>query len=185
VLRLYEDSERVVAAGAPILELGRPEDLELVAEVLSTDAVAIAPGAPMSAEVGGGRRLLAHVREVEPAGFTKISPLGVEEQRVRVIGVPDTLTPEVGDRYRIRARIVLWRGEEVLQAPPGAIFRADDGWAAFRLVDGRAVRTPVEVGHRGSDGVEILAGLEPGAEVLLYPGERIDDRVRVRPVDAR
>lgn len=197
VLRLHEDSERVVPAGAPILEIGDPADLELVAEVLSTDAVAIHPGAAMSVEIGGGRRLAGRVREVEPAGFTKISPLGVEEQRVRVVGELDPGSPdsdttggvgaagdesEVGDRFRIRARIVLWRGEDVLQAPSGAVFRAGEGWGAYRVEGGRARLTLVKVGHRGAEAVEILSGIEAGAAVVLYPGQRLRDGARVRPV---
>lgn len=192
VLRLLEDSERVVPAGAPILEIGDPAALELVVEVLSTDAVAIPVGAPMSVEVGGGRRLTGRVREVEPAGFTKVSPLGVEEQRVRVIGrldAPPTGEPagapgtgEIGDRFRIRARIVLWRGDKLLQAPSGAVFRVRDGWAAYRFEDGRARLTPLAIGHRGADAVEILSGLEAGARLVLYPGTRIRDGSRVRPV---
>ncbi len=188
VLRLLEDSERVVPAGAPILEIGDPADLELVVEVLSTDAVAIPVGAAMSVEVGAGRRITGRVREIEPTGFTKVSPLGVEEQRVRVIGELDPAVEssdgpgELGDRFRIRARIVLWRGEEVLQVPSGAVFRVGDGWAAYRLEGGRARLSPLRVGHRGTEAVEILSGLASGAEVLLYPGERIRDGTRVRAV---
>ena len=180
VLRLHEDSERVVPAGAPILELGDPRDLEVVVEVLSTDAVAIPAGAAMTVDVGGGRRLAARVAEIEPAGFTKISPLGVEEQRVRVIGALDQPAAGVGDRFRIRARIVLWRGDDVLQAPAGAVFRAGEGWACYRIDGGRARWTPVEVGQRALEGVEIRAGLEAGALVVLYPGERLRDGARVR-----
>lgn len=197
ILRLQEDSERVVPAGAPILEIGDPADLELVAEVLSTDAVAVAPGAAMSVDIGGGRRLSGRVREVEPAGFTKVSPLGVEEQRVRVIGVldPGAQTSgagvvvgvtgdrsELGDRFRIRARIVLWRGADVVQAPAGAVFRAGEGWGVYRLEDGRAHLTLVVVGHRGADAVEILSGIAAGTEVVLYPGQRLRDGSRVRRV---
>ncbi|MBP7589011.1 MAG: HlyD family efflux transporter periplasmic adaptor subunit [Thermoanaerobaculia bacterium] len=192
VLRLLEDSERVVPAGTPILELGNRADLELVVEVLSTDAVGIPVGAAMSVDAGIGHRIAGRVREIEPAGFTKVSPLGVEEQRVRVIGEPDPAGEQgeagiagVGDRFRIRARIVLWRGEAVLQAPSGAVFRSgehDESWAAYRLDSGRARLVPVEIGHRGADAVEILSGLEEGAPLLLYPGERIRDGSRVRPL---
>ncbi len=181
-------------AGTPILEIGDPANLELVAEVLSTDAVAILPGAAMSVDIGGGRRLTGRVREVEPAGFTKVSPLGVEEQRVRVIGKLDPGSPnagtagggggagEIGDRFRIRARIVLWRGEDVVQAPSGAVFRAAEGWGVFRVDGGRARLTRVDLGHRGADAVEILSGIEDGAELVLYPGARVQDGSKVRPV---
>ena len=196
VLRLLEDSERVVPAGAPILEIGDPADLELVVEVLSTDAVKIPAGAAMSVEAGAGRRLTGRVREIEPAGFTKVSPLGVEEQRVRVIGELDSEASTagapggsggvegLGDRFRIRARIVLWRGEGVLQAPSGAVFRAGDGWAAYRVDDGLARLATVRIGHRGADAVEILSGLEAGDALVLYTGERIGDGSRVRPLGA-
>lgn len=185
VLRLHEDSERVVGAGAPLLEIGDPADLEIVVEVLSTDAVTIASGAPMTVDAGGGRRLRGHVVEVEPAGFTKISPLGVEEQRVRVVGTLDEPAPSLGDRFRIRARIALWRGADVVRAPPGAVFRTGEGWGAYRVADGRARLAAVTVGHRGEDGVEIVAGLAPGDEVLLYPGESVGDGRRVRPAETR
>lgn len=193
VLRLYEDSERVVPAGAPLLEIGDPADLELVVEILSTDAVAIPPGAAMSVEIGGGRRLAGRVREVEPAGFTKTSPLGVEEQRVRVVGELEPgsrnfggvgaigVRSEIGDRFRIRARIVLWRGEDVLQAPSGAVFRAGEGWGAYRVEGGRARLTLLELGHRGAEAVEVLSGIEAGDEVVLYPGAWVRDGSRVRP----
>jgi len=185
VLRLVEDSERVVAAGAPILELGDPANLEVVAEVLSTDAVTIPAGAPMTVDVGGGRRFAGRVREIEPAGFTKVSPLGVEEQRVRVIGVLDEPAAGVGDRFRIRARIVLWQGDDVLQAPSGAVFRTESGWAAYRFDQGRARLTPLQVGHRGADAVEILSGPALGERLLLYPGDTIEDGSRVQPIDER
>ena len=192
VLRLLEDSERVVPAGTPILELGNRADLELVVEVLSTDAVGIPVGAAMSVDAGIGHRIAGRVREIEPAGFTKVSPLGVEEQRVRVIGEADPPGGQgeggiagLGDRFRIRARIVLWRGEAVLQAPSGAVFRSGEdgrGWAVYRLDGDRARLVPVEIGHRGADAVEILSGLEEGAPLVLYPGERIRDGSRVRPL---
>jgi HlyD family secretion protein len=197
VLRLLEDSERVVPAGTPILELGNPANLEIVVEVLSTDAVGIAAGAAMTVDVGGGRRLAGQVREVEPAGFTKISPLGVEEQRVRVVGELDpgraegmpgekgrqAFTAALGDRFRVRGHIVLWRGDAVIQAPSGAVFRTGDGWAAYRIDAGRARLTRVEVGHRGADTVEVLSGLGVGDRLVLYPGARITDGARVRGLE--
>ena len=196
VLRLYEDSERVVPAGAPILEIGDPADLELVAEVLSTDAVAIPTGAAMSIEVGSGRRLSGRVRYIEPAGFTKVSPLGVEEQRVRVIGVLDAAAGDAGGLATASGSApesCSGGGEDVLQAPSGAVFRAGDGstgpqdssgWATYRVDGGRARLTPLEVGHRGADAIEILSGIEAEARVVLYPGERIRDGSRVRPAGA-
>jgi len=183
VLRLHEDSERVVAAGTPLIELGSLDDLEIVVEVLSTDAVSIARGAPMTVDVGGGRELSAHVDRVEPAGFTKISPLGIEEQRVGVVGHFDAPAPGVGDRFRVRARIVLWQGEDVAQLPTGGVFRSGDGWGAYVVEEGRALRRDLRLGHRSRDAVEVLDGVAPGERVLLYPGREIADGVRVRELE--
>jgi len=183
VLRLHEESERVVAAGTPLLEIGDLADLEIVVEVLSTDAVAVGPGAPMSVDVGGGREFPAHVDRVEPAGFTKISPLGIEEQRVGVIGHFDAPAEGVGDRFRVRARIVLWQGEEVVQVPTGGVFRSGEGWGAYVVEEGRARRRDLRLGHRGSEAVEVLQGLAPGERVVLYPGREVADGVRVRETE--
>jgi len=191
VLRLFERSERVVQAGTQILELGDPADLEVVVDVLSTDAVSIRPGAEMILEAGGGATFQGRVRRVEPAGFTKISPLGVEEQRVNVIG--DLAGPEseagteadpttdsvLGDRYRVEARIVLWEGDDVLQAPTGSLFRQGDGWAVFVVEENRARLRPVTVGHRNPTAAEILDGLQRGEQVVVYPSDRLEDGVRV------
>lgn len=179
VLRLFERSERVVPAGTPILELGDPADLEVVVEVLSTDAVGLPPQAPMVLDAGGGRLLAGQVRSVEPAAFTKVSPLGIEEQRVRVIGALTETAAGIGDRYRVTARIVVWEGSDVLQAPAGALFRQGERWAAFVVDGGRARLRGVRVGHRNPDRVEVLAGLRAGERVVLYPPERLADGARV------
>jgi HlyD family secretion protein len=179
VLRIFERSERVLLSGTPILELGDPAALEVVVDVLSTDAVALPPHAPMVLDVGGGRQLAGRLRSIEPAAFTKVSPLGVEEQRVRVIGELNGRAEGVGDRYRVTARIVVWEASDVLQAPAGALFRDGEGWAAFVVDAGRARRRAVRVGHRNPDRVEVLAGLRPGERVVVYPPERIRDGARV------
>jgi len=193
VLRLFERSERVVQAGTQILELGDPADLEVVVDVLSTDAVSIRPGAEMILDAGGGATFQGRVRRVEPAGFTKVSPLGVEEQRVNVIGDLTGADPEagadpgagrdpgatLGDRYRVEAQIVLWEGDDILQAPTGSLFRQGDGWAVFVIEENRARLRPVTVGHRNPTAVEILDGLQPGEQVVLYPSDRLEDGVRV------
>ena len=179
VLRLFELSERVVAAGTPLMEIGDPARLEVVVEVLSTDAVALPAGAPMRVDAGEGAELRARLRRVEPAAFTKVSPLGVEEQRVRVVGEVLGPSPGVGDRYRIEARIVIWRGERVLQAPTGAVFRDGEGWAAFVVADGRARLRPLRIGHRSADRVEVLEGLREGERVVVYPPESLADGARV------
>jgi len=183
VLRLFEASERVVTAGAPLLEVGDPSRLEVVVDVLSTDAVALGAGVPMLADVGAGRELRAELRYVEPAAFTKTSPLGVEEQRVRVVGEVLDSAEGVGDRYRVEARIELWQGEQVLQVPTGAVFRRGSGWATFLALDGRARLRQLRVGHRNADGVEILDGLREGDRVVVYPPESLTDGARISSIE--
>jgi HlyD family secretion protein len=182
VLRVFEESERVVAVGTPLLEIGDPEKLEIVVDVLSADAVRIEPGAEMRLEAWGGERTLrARVRLVEPSGFTKISALGVEEQRVNVIGDFVDVPGALGDGYRLEARIVVWRGEDVLRAPASALFRSGGRWSVFAAEDGRARLRPVEVGERAADAVELLGGLEAGSQVILHPTDRVADGVRIQP----
>lgn len=186
VLRVCQECERVVTAGAELLEIGDPRDLEVVADVLSSDAVKIPPGAPMMLAAGvgeeSGEELRARVRLIEPSGFTKVSPLGVEEQRVNVIG--DFVDPpgRLGDRYRVEVRIVLWEGEDVLKIPAGALFRSPEGWAVFAFEGGRARLRAVEAGHRNPDEVEIVKGLEEGTEVIVHPSDAVKDGARVRSV---
>lgn len=182
VLRVFEESARVVAVGTPLLEVGDPADLEIVVDVLSADAVKVRPGAEMRLEAWGGEEVLrATVRLVEPSGFTKLSALGVEEQRVNVIG--DFVEPPgaLGDGYRLEARIVVWRGEDVVRCPASALFRRGPVWHVFTAERGRARLVPVEVGHRGIDAVEIRSGLDPGTSVVLHPTDKLADGVRIRP----
>jgi HlyD family secretion protein len=181
VLRVVEPDVRVVAAGAPVLELGDPRRLEVVADLLSVDAVKVAPGDTMRVEEwGGGKTLLARVRMVEPSGFTKVSALGVEEQRVNVIGdFIDSVVP-LGDRYRVQVRVVVWQAPEVLTVPGSALFRRGTEWQVFVVSGGRAHRRTVAVGHRGSQDTEILSGLAPGEQVIRFPTDRIDEGVRVK-----
>jgi HlyD family secretion protein len=181
VLRVLQESERIVEAGTPLLELGDPRDIELVVDVLSADAVRI----PKDAEIlvddwGGDTPLRARVRRIEPSGFTKISALGVEEQRVNVIG--DFVDPPatLGDGYRIEARIVVWDAPDVLKVPGSALFRRADTWNAFVIDRGKARLRPVTIGHRSSFEVEVRSGLEPGERVVLHPSDRIEDGVRVK-----
>ena len=186
VLRVYEESARAVAVGTPILEIGDPADLEVVVEALSRDAAMIQPGTPVELEQWGGAGALhARVRLVEPMGFTKVSALGVEEQRVLVVA--DLLTPvdkrgNLGDQFRVEARIITWQSEKVLKAPAGALFRQGDRWGAYVVRSGRAVRVWVQVGHTSGIETEVLSGLAEGDEVILYPGDRIREGLRVRPV---
>lgn len=182
VLRVFEESERIVAAGTPLVEIGDPASLEIVVDILSTDAVRVAPGARVSIEEWGGEGPLeARVRLVEPSAFTKVSALGVEEQRVNVIAQLAAPEPRLGDRYRVEARIVLWEGEDVIQVPASALFRHGSAWAVFVVEGGRARLREVEVGHLATFDAEIERGLEVGETVILHPSDRVEDGVRVAP----
>jgi len=181
VLRILEQSERVIAAGTPLLTLGDPGALEIVIDVLSNEAVKVVPDMPvMLSGWGGDRDLRARVRLVEPYAFTKISALGVEEQRVNVIAdFVDSAGP-LGDGYRLDARIVLWSGDDVLRVPSSALFRRGTGWSVFAVENGRARLREVELGHRGALAVEVLEGLQPGELVIRQPTNDIEDGARVR-----
>lgn len=179
VLRVHEESETIVQRGMALLELGDPTDLEVEVDVLSVDAVQIAPGTKAFLEQWGGQQpLIATVRLVEPAGFTKISALGVEEQRVNVIldlDDPADRRRTLGDAFRVEARIVIWEQDDVLQVPTGALFRQRDQWAAFVRRDGQAELRIVTIGHRNSLAAEILDGLAEGEQVILHPSDKIAD----------
>ena len=180
VLRVFEESERVVSVGTPLLEIGDPAALEVVVDLLSTDAVLVRPQAPMLVDDWGGNGALeAQVRLVEPSGFTKISALGVEEQRVNVIA--DFVDPPgaLGDGYRVEARIVVWKGDDVRKIPSSALFRRKGAWNVFVVEDGRARHREVEIGHRNPTEVQIVSGLEEGETVILHPSDLLDEGVRV------
>lgn len=184
VLSVHQELGGPVQVGTPLLEVGDTTALEVVVPVLSADAVALPPRARALLGGWGGGELEGHVRAVEPRGFTRVSALGVEEQRVPVIVDVDTAdgaARRLGDGYRVQARLVRWESPEVLRAPAGALFRQGDGWAAFVFEDGRARTRAVTVGHRAGALVEVLAGLEAGERVVLYPTERISDGQRVVP----
>ena len=186
VLHVFEESERPVSAGTPLLDLGDPADLEVVIELLSRDGASLAPGARVVLEQWGGTKPLeGRVRLVEPAAFTKISALGVEEQRVNVVA--DIVTPvaeraALGDNFRVEARVVVWESERVLKVPVSALFRRGDESAAYVLRGGRAVLVPVEAGRSSGREVQVLKGLTEGDEVILYPGDRVSDGQRVEPM---
>jgi HlyD family secretion protein len=185
VLRVLHESEGAVAVGQPLLEIGNPESLEVEVEVLSTYAVKIAPGSRVILDRwGGDEALQGRVRVVEPGGFTKVSALGVEEQRVRVIvdfTSPREAWQRLADGYRVEARFVLWEGADVLQLPTSALFRHGEGWAAFAVKDGRARLTPLEIGERAGLATQLLSGLAAGAEVVSHPDDTLSDGARVRP----
>ncbi|UCD68908.1 MAG: efflux RND transporter periplasmic adaptor subunit [Betaproteobacteria bacterium] len=186
VLRIPEKSERVVAAGEPLLIVGDADDLEIVMDFLSTEAVRIRPGMPVLIEGwGGDEPLQAEVRVVEPYAFTKISALGVEEQRVNVIADFIGSHAELADAYRIEARVVIWQADNVLKVPASALFRRQNGWAAFVLEDRRARLRTVETGRRTAYDVEVFAGLQAGEHVILHPSNDISDDTRVRVRETR
>jgi HlyD family secretion protein len=186
VLRVFDESSRVVTAGTPLVEVGDPSDLEVIVEVLSRDGAMVPPGAKVEFEQWGGPEpLLGQVRLVEPAAFTKISALGVEEQRVWVVA--DLLTPpeqrrNVGDAFRVEARIVIWEADNTLKVPAGALFRQGDQWAAFVVSGGRAHLRLVKAGRSSGTETQVLEGLKAGDEVILYPGSRVREGQRVRKI---
>ncbi len=186
ILRVYQESARVVPAGFDLLEVGDETDLEARIEVLSRDGVAIRPGARVWIEQWGGPYPLeARVRLVEPSAFTKISALGVEEQRVYV--VVDFVDPvekraTLGDNYRVEGRIVTWEGSDVRQVPAGALFQRAGEWQTFVLEGGRARLKTVEVGRSNGMQTEVLSGLNEGERVIVYPGDQVRDGVRVTPL---
>ena len=186
VLRVFQESERPVTAGTPLLEIGDPVDLEVVIELLSRDGAALAPGARVEFEQWGGPvPLVGRVRLVEPAAFTKISALGVEEQRVNVVA--DITTPlaerrSLGDNFRVEARVVVWASERVLKVPVSGLFRRGSDWAAYVVRDGRARLQIVKAGRASNTERQVLEGLQAGDEVILYPGDRITEDQRVKPV---
>ncbi|GAB4299621.1 MAG: HlyD family efflux transporter periplasmic adaptor subunit [Thiohalomonadaceae bacterium] len=182
VLKLYQQSEGVVAAGQPLIEVGDPQRLEIAIEALSSNAVRIQPGMRVLFERWGGTPLEGRVRLIEPVGYTKISALGVEEQRVLVIAdiaAPPQQWQTLGDGYRVDARFILWEGDSVLQVPASALFRRNDGWAVFVAENGRARLRDVKPGQRSGLAVQILHGLKEGESVIIHPDETVGDGVRI------
>ena len=183
VLKRLRESEAIVPPGEPLLELGDPRRLEIVADFLSTDAVRIHPGEAVHIERWGGTvELRGRVRRVEPSGFMKISALGVEEQRVNVIidfADPFDAWKRLGDGYRVEVRVVVWQADHVLKIPTSSLFRRGDSWAVFVAGNDRARLRLVEVGQRNSAEAEVLAGLSEGEVVVIHPSDTLQDGVRV------
>lgn len=182
VLQVLRESEGAIPSGAPLLEIGDPTALEIVVDVLTQDAVEIRAGAKATIDRWGGPPLEARVRRVEPSAFTRMSSLGVEEQRVNVV-LDLVEEPKVwaalGDGYRIEAHITVWQRSDVIKVPASSVFRNDGGWAVFR-VDGKvAHRVPVEIGRRTGREVEILRGLEAQAVVVVHPSDKVQPGVSV------
>jgi HlyD family secretion protein len=183
VLRVLKESEGVLPAGTVIAEVGDPANLEIVAELLSADAVRVRPGLKVVIDDwGGDQPLNGRVSRVEPFGFTKVSALGIEEQRVNVLielTDPPERYAELAHGFRVEAGVVLWQGTDVLIVPLTALFRSGDAWATFAVVDGRAETRIVSVGHANGLTVEVTGGLEEGDTVVLHPGAHVADGVAV------
>lgn len=184
VLKVFRESEGVVHSAAHLLEVGDPRALEIVVDVLTSDAIAIVRGAPVIIERwGGDRPLRGHVRRVEPSAFTHLSALGVDEQRVNVIidlDDPPEVWAALGDGYRVEARIVVRDAKNVIKVHDSAVFRHQDGWAVYRVDHSDALLTPIEVGSRNGLEVEVKAGLEPRMLVIAHPGDQVEDGRSVR-----
>jgi HlyD family secretion protein len=182
VLRVLTESEQVVQSGTPILELGDPGKLEIEVDLLSSDAVRVAEGARATVSGWGGPVIAARVERVEPSAATRVSALGIEEQRVKVILALDG-TPEdwkaLGHGFRVIARIAIWQEDEVLTIPVGALFRDGADWAAYLLRDGRASLQQITLGERNEDFAQILEGLSSGDQVILHPSDQVTPGVRV------
>ena len=183
VLRIVAESEQVVPAGAPLLEIGDPSDLEIVVDLLSDDAVRVDANSEAHIEAwGGGETLSAVVRRVDPTGFTKVSALGIEEQRVKaVLDLVDPLEKwtRLGHEFRVFVRIRIWSGDNVVRAPLGALFRVGPDWAVYRISEGRAELVRIGIDHRNDRHAEVVSGLAPGDMVILHPSDLIGDGVEV------
>jgi len=182
ILKIIQESEAVVPAGAPLIEIGDPLDLEIVADLLSTDAVQIKDGAPVRIDGWGGSALHGRVTRIDPAGFLKVSALGIEEQRVNTtidLTDPPEAWSRLGHDFRVVVHVTVWSGEDVLTVPIGALFRQGDDWEVFAVSDGRARATTVKVGHRNNRQAEILDGISEGTRVVLHPSDRVRDGIAI------
>jgi HlyD family secretion protein len=183
VLRVPIESEQIVQAGTPLVEIGNPLDTEIAVDLLSTDAVQVKTGAPARITGwGGSGEFEARVRRIDPAAFTKVSALGIEEQRVKVVldivDAPAQWTG-LGHEFRVFVRIGVWQSDNALQVPLGALFRERGSWAVFKARDGIARLTPVRVGHINLGQAEILGGLAAGDTVIVHPGDAVEDGVAI------
>ncbi|MBI2779533.1 MAG: HlyD family efflux transporter periplasmic adaptor subunit [Gammaproteobacteria bacterium] len=183
VLKIPRKSEGTVAAGQPLIEIGDPHALEVEVDVLSADAVRIRPGTRVIFERWGGEGTLEGVvRVTEPAGFTKVSALGVEEQRVWIIVTftsPREQWQRLGDGYRVEASFILWESSDILQIPASALFRDGSGWAAFAVEQGKAAKRRVEIGQRNGLSAQVVSGINAGEQVIVHPDDRVREGVRV------
>ena len=184
VLRVLQESEVTVAPGTPLLEVGDAHDLEVVADMLSVDAVKIRPGHRAVIEGWGGEQALqAVVRVVEPFAFTKVSALGIEEQRVNVVldfTGPETQRAQLGHGYRVEVKVIMWDSDEVVTVPLTSLFRDNERWAVYLDSGGEVVLRGVEIGHTAGLDVEVVGGLAVGDRVVRHPNERLSDGARIR-----
>jgi len=188
ILKIIQDSEAVVLPGAPLVDIGNPLDLEVVADLLSADAVQIKVGASVRIDGWGGAAIKGRVVRVDPAGFLKVSALGIEEQRVRVtidFADPPETWSQLGHDYRVIVHVVIWSADDAFTVPISALFRKGDDWAAFAVENGRARTAIVKIGHRNNRVAEVLGGLAAGSQVVVHPSDRIADDVRVAQRDTR
>ncbi|HXN06962.1 MAG TPA: HlyD family efflux transporter periplasmic adaptor subunit [Nitrospiria bacterium] len=184
VLRVFQENEGVVNSGAPILEMGNPEDLEIVVDVLTSDAVLIQPGAEVSIQRWGGNEpLKGRVRLIEPSGFTKVSALGIEEQRVNVI--IDIISPvekwrSLEDGFQLDAEIITFRSNNAVTLPASSLFKEADQWSVYLFSNGRIKKRSVVISHRSGLEAMVEKGIEPGEKVVIYPGDAVKDGIRVK-----
>jgi HlyD family secretion protein len=182
LLKIIQDSEAVVPAGAPLLEIGDPLDLEVIADLLSTDAVQVKPGSQVRIDGWGGSPIKGRVTRVDPAGFLKVSALGIEEQRVRTtidFVEPSEAWSRLGHDYRVIVHVTVWSTQEALTVPVGSLFRRGNDWAVYAVRGGRAYSTPVQIGHRNAQVAEVVSGLMAGDRVVLHPSDRVRDGAAV------
>ncbi len=184
ILKILREDAGPIEIGAPIMEVGDPSSLEVVMEMLTADAVKVSAGNPVRIRGwGGADPLAAKVRLIEPQAIMKISGLGVEERRVRVIA--DIISPRekwasLGDNFRLECEVIHFRKDGATVVHSGALFRDQDAWAVFRVEKGKARKVKVDVERRGSSQAMIRSGLSAGDEVVVYPGEQIREGVNVR-----
>lgn len=179
VLRVLQESAQYVSAGTPLMEVGDVASLEIVADTLSADAVRVRMGQEMLVERGAGRVLLARVHAIEPSGFTKVSPLGIEEQRVNVIGWFVDRPTSIGDAYRLDVKIITWQRANATIIPLGAVFRCSAEWCAFAVQNGKATLRTVRLGHRNDTSAEVLNGVRAGDRVVMYPPDTLREGSRL------
>lgn len=184
VLKKYHESETMVGVGEKLVEVADPRQLEIVADLLSTDAVKVRKGQKVVIDRWGGEQELSgSVRIVEPSGFTKVSALGVEEQRVNTIIDPNSDASgleTLGDGFRVEVKVVIWEEDHVVRVPGSALFRAGDDWAVFCQEEGRARLRKIRIGRRNGLFAQVLEGLELGEQVIVHPSDSIGDGVLIK-----